>query len=145
MSKISKYYRDLVEPFLYMNLTFGADHHVRITTLFLTIIERPSLAEYIRSFTLTRQTSPPPSRGVTNTYYLRFWKSITAVRELIEDVGDGLNKELVLHWFGHIYVGKPSFDGALAVILCLATNLKHLNLETRIDELSITTKLLGWR
>lgn len=47
LSRTSRYYRNLTEPFLYKDLTFSTHHDHKIKRLFLTILERKELAVHI--------------------------------------------------------------------------------------------------
>ena len=52
---VSIYWRTLAEPHLYPNLCFATDEHQRLRLLMLTLLKRPGLAKYIKSF----QVVPP--------------------------------------------------------------------------------------
>ncbi|KAI4661114.1 uncharacterized protein J4E79_004924 [Alternaria viburni] len=148
MLRMSKYYRLVAEEFLYKEIYFHEEHYFQINLLFLTILDRPDLAKGIKRFTLIHETSSRAVKHGNNDYYRDSFNKITTVRDMIDDIGRDLNWELVMRWFGDIYACRESFDGALAVILCLAQNLEHLDLGIRTDRtLSITTKLLEqeWR
>jgi hypothetical protein len=54
LSRTSKYYRSLTEPYLYRNLVFSKHQAYEIQCLFLTILGRNELAKHIRSFTFTK-------------------------------------------------------------------------------------------
>jgi hypothetical protein len=53
LSRTSKYYRKLVEPMLYRDLTFRAVDDIQIKRLFLTFLVREDLPQHIRSFNLS--------------------------------------------------------------------------------------------
>lgn len=61
LSRTFKYYRALAEPHLYKDVLFSTEQIYRIWFLLCTIVQRPSLAEHIRSFTLTREPVLGPS------------------------------------------------------------------------------------
>ena len=147
MSQVSKYYRKIAEPFLYKDLVFDEDQYFRITVLFLTIVRRPDLAKYIKRVTLYQEWNARPIELSNDTYYREFFNNITTVRDMVDDIGKDLDWEVITRWFGSIYDGGETCDGALALILCLAPDLEHLDLGCRTNTLLITTKLLEheWR
>ena len=145
MSKVNKYYRGLAEKRLYRNLTFHTDCYYRINRLFLTVVDRPDIAKLIRSFMLTRKPSSHPISPVTDADRWAFWNEVTAVKALLEKMVKGRGPDILIRWLSRIYAGKCFFDGALAAILCLATNLEDLHFEVpRHDHLPITKELLGY-
>jgi hypothetical protein len=82
------------------------------------------LARYIHKFTLTNEESPNAIVTVTDAYRTAFWDSIPLAKETIGAIAKGQDGEFALRWFGRIYTGRSSScDGALGVVLCLATNL----------------------
>jgi hypothetical protein len=50
LSRTSRYYSSLTEPYLYRNLVFSKYQAYEIQRLFLTILGRNELAKHIRSF-----------------------------------------------------------------------------------------------
>lgn len=55
-----------------------------------------------------------------------------------------METKFALHWFGSMFQKRPYFDGVLACILCMATNLEHLNLTmSSCDVLPLTLEVLG--
>jgi len=135
-----------MEHFLYKDLVSDADHAFRIGMLFHTILDRPDLAILIKSVKVTDKTKPIVARKasvVDNAYHLLFWNKIITVRDLLETFAQSLDQGIVSRWFGSIYTSPSSFDGTLAAILCLATNLEHLDLKAVRNDLPITTNIIG--
>jgi hypothetical protein len=108
LSKSSKYYRPLTEPFLYKDFTFPVESHYRIMNLFLTILGRQGLAKLIWTFTLTNEPSKRPITTVNDAYHTAFWDSIPAAKDVIGTFVKGQSLELALRWFGRIYTGLTS-------------------------------------
>jgi hypothetical protein len=63
LSRTSKYYRKLVEPMLYRDLTLRAVDNIQIKRLFLTLLVREDLPLHIRSFTLSDSPLVNPNGG----------------------------------------------------------------------------------
>ena len=139
MLGMSRRYRDIAEKVLYKELVFDRDHYSRIGRLFLTVVGRPKLAKLIRSLTITYEPGHRVDSLANDAYYKRFWNNITTVRDTIENLSKEMDNEFMLRWFGSVYAGSGLYDGAQAVIICLATNLEHLELEPW----SITTRVLN--
>jgi hypothetical protein len=63
LSRTSKYYRKLVEPMLYRDLTFQVVDNIQIKRLFLTLLVREDLPQHIRSLTLSDSPLVNPDGG----------------------------------------------------------------------------------
>jgi hypothetical protein len=96
LSKSSKYYRALTEPFIYKELVFHTDNHYKVMQLFLTILGRQNLARYIHKFTLTNEESPNAIATVTDAYHTAFWDSILLAKETIGTIAKGQDEEFAL-------------------------------------------------
>ncbi|KAF2833105.1 hypothetical protein CC86DRAFT_376336 [Ophiobolus disseminans] len=148
LSRTTKYYRALSEPYLYKNPEFATNEARRIILLFQTIVRRQELAKYIRSFTVTPDQGLNAHSTFTQADDTEMWQNVTIVKEVIAKITQRRDLKLTLRWFGLVFGGEPLFDGALAIILCLALNLEHLDLAaSRDDMLSITLVALNytWR
>lgn len=148
LSRTNKYYRALAEPHLYRNLVFNTLHIHKIVFLFRTIIQRPALAEHIRSLVPSRDLKLDSEYEFTMTEDNEFWQSTVKIKEIIYELTHGRDIKLALRWLSRIYQGKSYFDGAPGVVLCLAFNVEHLDLEASAsDMMPLTCEILcrPWR
>ncbi|KAF2254713.1 hypothetical protein BU26DRAFT_559376 [Trematosphaeria pertusa] len=142
VSQVSEHYRSLAEPYLYENISLTTYQEYAIKCLLRTLIDRNELAQYIKNFDLTPETRAvrQPSKGPA--LYHDFWEYVNPIRDMIRSF-KCLHPGAALEWFGRVFERKPYFDGAVALILCMATNLESINLnETRADHLRMTRELL---
>jgi hypothetical protein len=139
MSRVSKYYRGLAEPFLYRDLAFRVVDEVRIKCLLMTLLDRPALAEYIRTFAIAGWILRP-SYGINPSY----WKTLNALASRLWTYNNAIGKAVftlplpastATSVFGSIYMRGgtalqyvPSIDGVVALLLCMATNIEAIYL-----------------
>ncbi|KAF2651246.1 hypothetical protein K491DRAFT_720033 [Lophiostoma macrostomum CBS 122681] len=145
MSRVSKYYRGLSEPFLYRKLKFSTNSERRIHCLFLTILSRKDLAKHIKIFKLINcDDLENPKDNKEESYYRDLLSRMCDIRDTIETISARcVSAKVKALWLSSVFKGFPSFDGALAIILCLATNVETLSLSTsRQDHLPVTLWLL---
>jgi hypothetical protein len=53
VSKVSRYYRNLAEPYLYRDLVFSVYQDIKMSELLTTVLDRRELPLHTRSLTLT--------------------------------------------------------------------------------------------
>ncbi|KAF2651245.1 hypothetical protein K491DRAFT_682343 [Lophiostoma macrostomum CBS 122681] len=129
---VSRYYREISEPFLYRDITFGTSDDVGIKLLFLTLLQRKELAGHISTFTLVPSESRIQVPGHSNARDLshEIWRDLGRIHQTIHDIGGpSMDPTFGLTWMNKITDAPPYYDGALATILCLATNVKQLRLQ----------------
>ena len=144
MSKTSKYYRSLAEPHLYRDLIFSVHQHISIMRLFLTLTIRPELAPYIRSFALTENKHKEAAFKFDDASFAMIWEMVPYLQRLIGKIAEGQEASFAMRWLSVFLKGKPYFDGPLACVLCIATNLEHLTLvKSDVDPLDITCEALS--
>ncbi|KAG9194014.1 hypothetical protein G6011_04049 [Alternaria panax] len=143
ISCISKYYRRISEPLLYREIGIGSDSHDRIKQLLLTFISRKDLRKLIQRFHLLHaddhnrdlpQHHPSiwfPEDRDGDALYHRLWAHVVGIQEAMESMSRRslLIPQFKTTWLASIFEPYPFFDGALSLILCLAYNLKTINLE----------------
>jgi hypothetical protein len=61
LSRVSKYYRAVAEPFLSKDMILAKYDYVSLRHLLLTIPSRPDAALYVKSFAIRDRTSPGPN------------------------------------------------------------------------------------
>lgn len=153
MSRVSKYYRGIAEPFLYRDLTFRAVHEIQIKRLLLTLLDRPELALFIRSFTLsdhlTYDSFDTGFYKALDNLAKRLLKYDTVIKNAIRTIP--LPSSAAMHMFGSIFTrggsifrATPSLDGTIALLLCLASNVESIHLALAAPEyLDITREVLN--
>ncbi|KAF2108791.1 hypothetical protein BDV96DRAFT_605236 [Lophiotrema nucula] len=140
LSRVSKYYRGLAIPYLYKNLHFDTAQEDRIHYLLFTLLENPELALHVKTFALNTAPTLPPDKKNT-AYYAELWDSVNCIRHTINDLGRHyLPIQVLLQWNSSVFAQYPSFDGQIAIVLCMATNLEEL---TMAYDLPISSWLLG--
>ncbi|KAF1842265.1 uncharacterized protein K460DRAFT_409681 [Cucurbitaria berberidis CBS 394.84] len=128
LSKVSKYYRSIAEPFLYRNLEFRGRQDTNIRWLFLTIVSRPGLAAHIRSFKLILRWSQAKGKATTvdlNESFCKLYKQLKGV--LLEILGANAPPEMTSTWVCEI--ARPDgLEGCLAYILFRAVSILSIDL-----------------
>jgi hypothetical protein len=148
LSKTSKYYRNLAEARLYRDLNFSIHEYVSITYLLSSIVDRPSLARYIKSFTITNTEHEEFTCDFTTVWFKECWDRTAKVKDVIGQITNDQSRDLALRWLRWVLADRPIVDRQLAVILCLAHNIKRVELvRTSTDSLPTTHEVLGlcWR
>jgi hypothetical protein len=138
LSKTSKYYRAIAEPHLYRDLTFSIHDHQSIDMLLLTLLERPQLAQHIQSLILGEDAAASVGKERKSDTERAYWDNINAIRDLVSDFTSPEFKDFALKRLGYILNGA-----SVTIILCLATNIKHISLS---GHMSLTVSLIrnGW-
>jgi len=132
-SKVSKYYRAIAEPHLYQALGFKSVEWESLTRLLLTLIKREDLALHITIFTLDCGTNIPMQSILPSMENIGqdLWNSVSAIRDKLNDVlslkrsSDGTS--LAFRILSQLYTTEFP-DAVVAVVLCLATNLRQIHL-----------------
>lgn len=161
LSRSSKYYREVAEPLLYESIHFWTDEPIKLKKLFLTLVFRKPLRGKIHHFGIHHE---PESQHDVPFSQLAGRKTDEAESDLCEDlmanakeihtaVSDlaaqhGLSSQLSMSIFAKVFEPLPSFDSCLALILCMVTQLRTLNLDMHGEALETTELLLAsidWR
>jgi hypothetical protein len=148
MTGVSRYYQAISEPLLYKSIRIASFHHDRIKKLLFTLLRRKDLRAAILHFALiygnifpnsnlpvARRASPPPSaeipfrpggQHIVNT----LWSNVSVLQDTIEQllVSRDVPPEFKMAWLSKLLEPHPFFDGAVALILCLAADLQSVNL-----------------
>lgn len=144
LSQTSKYYRTFTEPYLYSRIVLFTAHHERAALLFRTILHRQNLAKHINSLEVKYGDTVAATKGFTQEQVVEAWQSIILVKDTISSITKDGYLGLAVRWLSRVLLGPPSFDGGLAIVLCLASNLEVLDLETSSAEtLPITREVLS--
>jgi hypothetical protein len=129
LSMTSKYYRRIAEPHLYKNLVFYVEDAYGVFNLLFNLVNRQELAQHIQSFTLLDDPDyhDKQIRGVGEAFHWTLRKFGKKISRLIEDLCVDESFAFALRWQRAIVHDGTYLYGALALILCLAHNLQHLN------------------
>jgi hypothetical protein len=145
LSRTSKYYRSLMEPYLYKDLVFSKHQAYEIQCLFLTILGRNELAKHIRSFTMTKDEVDMRARSFGKAFYSEMMGHTSVVMQLIQTITEPLaDAQFAMRWFSRIFSGLEPFDSTLAVVLCLATNLEGFTLAGGSGPITIDIFRTAW-
>jgi hypothetical protein len=132
----------------YKSLSFTIKQERRINFFFLTILGRKDLAKNIKRFKLINDEGlTMRTDAKTEFYYHTLLSRMCDIRDTIYKISaSSVPTEFQMRWVGGVFKGWPCFYGALAIILCLATNIETLSLSSsQLDSLPITLGLLGTR
>ncbi|KAF2818685.1 hypothetical protein CC86DRAFT_433211 [Ophiobolus disseminans] len=140
MTHVSKYYRELAEPRLYRHVCFAATQGRRITQFLLTLLERPDLRPQVESIELySHSNDQPPPMSILQTHpgdpsgvslYHRLTSQQATIRSVILTTlaHTSSTPENRTHFFLRVFDPFPYFDGALAIVVCLANKVKMVRL-----------------
>jgi hypothetical protein len=162
ISRVDKYYRKLSEPHLYEHLNVRKNNPRRLRLLLRILLCRKDLRPLIKgpvlhlshdeSLTLQLLT-PPDDRQITGAvldpqgeaFYQDFQSLLIHINDAINRiVGSELQAQFKMAWFGKIFEPYPLFDGALSLILCMATSLQSLDLQVSASHpLPVTLEVLA--
>jgi hypothetical protein len=153
LSMTSKYYRTISEPHLYKNIVFASGDTYGIFNLLFSLLNRRELAQHIRSFTLLKEdldddesdADIDPKCSVGEALHSDVWMFVPKINELIDELCVDETFAFAMRWLGNVIEGGISYDGALALILCLAHKIQHLGLATTEDRLYITLHVMNKR
>lgn len=143
---VSKYYQRIGEPLLYKSIRFLGHRDARIKRLLTTLLRRRYLRRLVKSFELSldqdeplfRDEGPPldddthyppsPAQGLICEL---LWSEIVEIKKVLENLTSRYNTspEWRSTWFAKIFEPYPSYDGALALLLCLITQVTTIVLE----------------
>ena len=143
--KTSRYHRTIAEPYLYGELTFSDQQHASISLLFNTILDRRELAGRIRSFTLTDKDHTntfPSTHSLTS-----LWPRLAEVKLLLEEfvpLSLSSSRLLAKRWLQQLLAYASVIDGKVAMIICLAKEIRDITLSTSLLEMPITRIVIGW-
>jgi hypothetical protein len=132
MSRVSKGYHALTEPYLYRNIVFSVKQELDIFRLFFTILKRNDLAKYIHSVSLTDYEIDLTTQEFHESFFDKLLDTTAEVKDLIKKVtASQKDSGFTIQWFGSIYHGfcnstSGAALNALALIACSATNLESL-------------------
>jgi hypothetical protein len=143
MSRVSKGYHALTEPYLYRDVVLSDKQSLDTFRLLFTILKRKDLVKYIISFTLTSDNIDHTTQTFHQSFFEELLDTATEVKDLLKEVAAPLdNKQHLVEWYGTIYAPfgelgtQAMLQSALALILCAATNLKSLSLSGDICDIS---------
>jgi hypothetical protein len=133
-SQVSKYYRDIAEPYLYKDIALlDRDDHT-MKQLFCILLARKQLARQISSISVQQSLFGivPSNRERINT---ALWESADNILTTMNDFAslsrgyqEGASRRNA--WFSGIFsTHLDSLDHILAVILCISPNLRSLDLQ----------------
>ncbi|KAF2254714.1 hypothetical protein BU26DRAFT_514575 [Trematosphaeria pertusa] len=133
LSRVSKYYKAVAEPFLYEEIAIADSRHSAIKSLLLTLLNRNGLALRIKSFSLTMggRGPPPPLRTDLGEAFKGTFSHMQKIGDKIHEMVRPTTTPdiaLVLDWVRQVLDPAPHADGALALVLCMANNLESLSL-----------------
>jgi hypothetical protein len=135
MSRVSKGYHALTEPYLYRDVVLSYKQPLYTFQLFFTILKRKDLVKYITSFTLTSDNIDHTTQTFHQSFFEELLDAAMEVKDLLKKVATLLDdKQHVLEWYASIYAPsgrlgtQATSQSALALILCAATNLESLSL-----------------
>ncbi|CAO2657147.1 Nn.00g032730.m01.CDS01 [Neocucurbitaria sp. VM-36] len=128
LSKVSKYYRSIAEPYLYRHFSFWTRQKTNIRWLFLTIVSRPDLAAHIRSCKLVEFGRHIKGEALDTGLDEIFCEMFQQLKSIVLDIlGPNAPPELISNWV--IALVRPDyFEGCLAYILFRAVSIESLDL-----------------
>jgi hypothetical protein len=144
LSLASKYYRRITEHLLYSVLRFFNNENDRIKQLLLMLVSREDLRHSIMSFELLHKRcransrysaiekhipAPPDRQGDDLCEYLMAQSGLITIALSELAVRYGIGTQYKMSLYAKIFESLPLFDGALALILCMATKFTTIDLE----------------
>jgi hypothetical protein len=151
LMRVSKAYYETGKPFLYSEIRLRNDQGHRVKLLLLTLLQRPKLVECIVHFHLEpgKDTTSGDNYepGAYKTYpdgdlCDRLMSHAAMVKDAIYKIPFG-DTSFRLKLFSRVWTSYPCFDGALALILCLAVRMKDLSLAApKEDDLRTTQEVI---
>jgi hypothetical protein len=155
MMQVSKSYRKIGEPILYKHVDFRDHEGIRIKLLLVTLIDRDDLRYSIRSLKLWHDHSTQTPHGLSHETASkiqdlseRIWSQTKAITDIFNQLLRPYPNtvELKVKWLTNVLKSSPSFDAALALILCLATQITTIDIfVAAITPFSITHAVLRER
>jgi hypothetical protein len=140
-SKVSKYYHSLAEEHLYKHIVLKEYDYHGLKRLFITLLARKSLALHILSFTIIPSHHKLLSKKQKDENNADLWKYTSAVHEVLTSLmslvkDSSASRRTQIKWLSNIlYTNRygtqtqgDSEDHILAVILCMAFNIEHIDL-----------------
>lgn len=147
MTGVSKYYQGISEPLLYKSICIASNHHDRTKKLLFTLLHRKDLRAAIRHFVLkcgrlfpnstlpVARLAPPPSwvditfRAGGQQVVHTLSSNVGALQDTIEQLlfSRDVPPEFKMAWLSKLSEPHPFFDVAVALILCLATDVCSLS------------------
>jgi hypothetical protein len=147
LMRVSKAYYETGKPLLYSEIRLRNDQDDKIKLLLVTFLERPKLPKHVLSFHLEPTTGYPHSDAFNDVFYRtselldvrddpgkhnvceRLMSCTELFKKAIEHVSCGrLTTRGRMHWLSRAFQTSREYDGALALILCLSTQLRNLTL-----------------
>jgi hypothetical protein len=143
---VSKYYQRIGETLLYKSIRFLGHRDARIKRLLTTLLRRKHLRRLVKSFELSLDQDEPlfldegppldddthyPPSPVQGLICELLWSEIVEIKKMLENLTSRYNisPELRSTWFAKVFEPYPSYDGALALLLCLITQVTTIVLE----------------
>jgi hypothetical protein len=156
MSQTSKYYRRISEPLLYRGIRFGTGQHHRIKQLLVTLVSREDLRKCTEYYDLVHaddheqimpynypslMLSRDPDR---DELYDKLWAHVSDIQKILDNLAHrySISTQFKTAWLTLIFEPCPGFDGALSLLLCLAHNLKAMNLDMSSQHTLPMTRLM---
>jgi hypothetical protein len=140
ISCVSKTDRQLVEPILYRDISFLDREGGEIVHLLLTLLRRSDLAKRIKSLRICREARPHPAyvNHDVHPFVPRLHNTISV--SIQNTMGPCYKQWLDLDLFTDI-APNSSRDGALSIILCLATGVEKVEVSEGVAEVAIFNNL----
>jgi hypothetical protein len=140
LSKVSKHYRALAEPYLYKNIVLKQYDEHGLMRLFFTLLARKDLALHILSLTLVPSPRMQLSTEQENENLADLWKYTNAAQEVLtglmflaQESSTSLKSQL--WWLRTILSGykNDTEDHFLAVVLCMAFDIENIDLHRDLE------------
>jgi hypothetical protein len=89
VSKVSRYYRKLAEPYLYRDLVFSIHQHISISELLTAILDRRELSLHTRSLTLTNADHVESEMEISDESRASYLKYIDKSKIIFSEIKAG--------------------------------------------------------
>jgi hypothetical protein len=157
--RTSKYFHKLAEPILYDDINLATCDDDRIKQLLITLTLHKDIRRAVHHFRLYYDDcdlgqnqsvrhgwfiGEPDPRGPNLSATI--WSHITDVTRALQTLLDphSLPTELKIGWLRKVLEPYPLLDGALALLLCLTTDINTISIiPSAEDRLSMTRFVLG--
>lgn len=128
ISKVSKYYRGIAEPYLYRNLKFDGQKDSRIRWLVLTLVARPDVAKNVKTLKVSYQHED----GVLVKHkklIAMLWNDLQNILSALENILKLVNP---MNWqveWTEALTGRKGLLGCLAFLLCHTVNIESIDMD----------------
>jgi hypothetical protein len=151
LMRVSKTYYLTGRPLLYTNIRLRNDQDDQIKLLLTTFLERKELTDYVQSFELEGPSTDPVPGPMTHSdesrkilaLYDRVVPYVPLAEHRIEYLEcGGLTPQYRGNWTFQVFQDDKRYDGALALLLCLATQMRKLSITVPATGLSLTLDIM---